>query len=357
MKVLFLTPYPPGQAASQRFRFEQYFGYLTDRGIEYDVSSFLDMSTWGLIYKRGFLIIKIWGMIKGFGKRFINLLSLSKYDIVFVHREATPIGPPFVEWMVAKVFRKKLIFDFDDAIWVPNYSESNKFFSFLKRYSDVSRVCKWSYKVSCGNHYLCNYAKQYNANVVYNPTTIDTAGYHDRKKDYSNITEKKFVIGWTGSHSTIRYLFEIVPVIEELEKTHDFEFHVISDHDPKLNLNSFKFIKWNRETEIDDLFQFDIGLMPLTNDTWANGKCGFKALQYMALGIPAVVSPMAENSQMVDDKIDGLICNTLTDWKENLELILDDKLILQKLSLHTRSKIVKDYSVNSNKDNFLSLFE
>ena len=357
MKVLFLTPYPTGQAASQRFRFEQYFHLLKERGIECEVSGFLDEGTWKLIYEKGFLMVKFWGMIKGLLRRIGNLIGISNYDMVFVHREALPIGPPIIEWMVTRVFRKKLVFDFDDAIWVPNYSESNKFFSFLKRYSDVSRVCKWSHKVSCGNQYLCNYARQYNANVIYNPTTIDTDDYHNREKDYTNIGEKKFVIGWTGSHSTIRYLFEIVPVLKELERDHDFDFHVISDQDPHLDLKSFKFVKWNRKTEIDDLIKFDIGLMPLTNDTWANGKCGFKALQYMALGIPAVVSPMSENSQMVEDMTDGLICNTLEDWKKKLEMVLNDKLILQRLSRHTREKIVKSYSVNSNKDNFLSLFE
>ncbi|HIA12902.1 MAG TPA: glycosyltransferase family 1 protein [Flavobacteriales bacterium] len=118
-----------------------------------------------------------------------------------------------------------------------------------------------------------------------------------------------------------------------------------------------KFIKWNRETEIDDLMKFDIGLMPIINDTWANGKCGFKAIQYMALGIPAVVSPIVGNPQLVDDMIDGLICNTLKDWREKLTLIMEDKMLLQKLSMNTRDNIVKRYSVNSNKDNFLSLFE
>ena len=97
--------------------------------------------------------------------------------------------------------------------------------------------------------------------------------------------------------------------------------------------------------------------MPRANATWANRKCGCKELQDMALGIPPVMSPIAVNSLMVEHNVDGLLCNSLDDWNEKLELILNDKLILQRLSKFTREKIVKTYSVESNKDNFLSLFE
>ena len=173
-------------------------------------------------------------------------------------------------------------------------------------------------------------------------------------KDQNSST---FVIGWTGSHSTLKYLDEIFPVLEELEKNFSFEFHVIADFPPKCQLKSLRFVKWNKLTEIEDLLKFNIGIMPLPDDVWSKGKCGFKALQYMALGIPAIVSNVGVNAEIVDHGINGFICSNGGDWKEYLKQVLTDSNLVKELSLHTRAKIVDNYSVKSNSQNFLNLFK
>ncbi len=353
MNILFLVPYPLGVAPSQRFRFEQYFSIFEKNTVSFDVVPFLDDKIWDILYAKGNFGHKIFAVLKGFIKRYLLLFSLSKYDYVFIHREAAPVGPPILEWLIAKVFRKKLIFDFDDAIWLANTSESNKVFSVLKFYGNTKSICKWAYKVSCGNEYLCNYAKQYNNNVVYNPTTIDTDNYHNKTKQTTN---NKLVIGWTGSHSTVQYLDDLIPVFKELENDFGFELCVISDRKPEFELKSLNFVQWKKETEIEDLLRFDVGIMPLRDDKWSNGKCGFKALQYMSLGIPALVSTVGVNTKIVDHKINGFICTNNEDWKKYLSLLLSDKNKLNELSSKTREKIVSNYSVKSNTDNFLLLF-
>lgn len=358
MNVLFLVPYPLGVAPSQRFRFEQYFIALEKKNISYVVVPFLDDKVWDVLYRPGNFRHKIFAVLKGFIKRYLLLFSLYKYDYVFIHREAAPVGPPLLEWLIAKIFRKKIIFDFDDAIWLANTSESNKIFSILKFYGNTKYICRWAYKVSCGNEYLCNYAKQFNSNVVYNPTTIDTENYHkpDSAPSAPLRDKNKLVIGWTGSHSTVQYLDDLVPVIRELEKQYDLEFCVITDRKPEFELRSLNYVQWKKETEIADLSRFDAGIMPLRDDKWSNGKCGFKALQYMALGIPALVSPVGVNTKIVDHNINGFICTTAEDWKNYLTLLLTDKNKLNGLSIKTREKIINNYSVNSNTDNFLLLF-
>lgn len=353
MNILFLVPYPLGVAPSQRFRFEQYFSALEKNSISFVIVPFLDDKVWDVLYAKGNFGHKIFAVLKGFVKRYLLLFSLAKYDYVFIHREAAPVGPPLLEWLIAKVFRKKIIFDFDDAIWLPNTSESNKFFSILKFYGNTKIICKWAYKISCGNDYLCNFAKEFNSNVVYNPTTIDTENYHNKTRQTAN---NKLVIGWTGSHSTVQYLNDLIPVFKELEKTFDFELCVISDRKPDFEMTSLNFIPWKKETEVTDLLRFDIGIMPLRDDKWSNGKCGFKALQYMSLGIPALVSPVGVNTKIVDHDLNGFICNTNEDWKKYLSLLLNDKNKLSELSTKTREKIVNKYSVKSNTDNFLLLF-
>lgn len=281
-------------------------------------------------------------------------MECRQYDFVFIHREFSPFGPPILLWILTKISTVKIIYDFDDAIWIPNYSESNSFTNYFKRFSNVKTISRWAYKVSCGNDYLCNFAKLYNSRVVYNPTVIDTEHQHNR---IASTDKHGFVIGWTGSHSTIRYLNDIFPVIQELERKFRFEFRVISDSPPELSLSSLKFIPWKKETEIADLLEFTVGIMPLKDDQWAQGKCGFKALQYLSLGIPALVSPVGVNFRIVDHEVNGFHCRTDEDWKQALVKCMTDQLLLKRLSGACRPKIVNEYSVSSNRKNFLHLFD
>ncbi len=356
MKILFLTPYPEGKAPSQRFRFEQYFEILDREGIVKHVRPFLSEKTWDILYHHGNLWQKFFGIVAGFIKRLLLLPSVSEYDYVFIHREASPLGPPFVEWFIAKVLKKKIIYDFDDAIWLPNTSASNRLSARLKFHGKVALICKWSHKVSCGNAYLAAYARQYNGQVIINPTTVDTEHlhnphhFHKEKKD-------KVTIGWTGTHSTLPYLESLHTVLKRLEKEVGYEFLVISNQAPKLNaIGSLRFQPWCKDSEIADLYQMDIGIMPLTDDQWAQGKCGFKALQYLSLGIPAVASPIGVNKDIVDHGHNGYICKTEEEWFEHLrDLILSPKK-RDAMGRAGRKKIIAQYSVISNRKNFRGLF-
>jgi glycosyltransferase involved in cell wall biosynthesis len=352
-RVLFLVPYPAGMAASQRFRFEQYLDILTKNGYSFTISSFLSKSAFSKWYREGGFIWKAFQIFLGLIRRAFDVLRSLQYDYVFVHREVVPVGPPILEFILAKIFRKKIIYDFDDAIWIPNASESNRFFMFFKFYSSVKILCKWAYKVSCGNSFLCSFAKLLNDDVVYNPTTIDTDNHHNIVKHDPN---DKLVVGWTGSHSTVRYIELLFPIIERLMNHHDFRFVLISDLPPDNCPPFVEFIKWNKETEIRDLGKLDIGLMPLEDDRWAKGKCGFKALQYLSLGIPALVSPVGVNTKIVDHGINGFVCKNDEEWFMYLEQLLKDRSLLKKLSASTRSKVEQEYSVRSNSSNFLNLF-
>jgi glycosyltransferase involved in cell wall biosynthesis len=352
-KIYFLVPYPHGAAPSQRFRFEQYYDILTQQGFEFRISSFLDMSAWDVLYKPGHFLLKTIKILSGFGRRVADLFRMTGFDFVFIHREAAPIGPPVLEWVIAKILRKKIVYDFDDAIWLPNTSANNKIAAGLKWHSKVESICRWSYKVSCGNEYLADYARQYNANAVVNPTTIDTVHLHNRVKDQNT---SRIVIGWTGTHSTAQYLDDILPIIEKLEKSYDFTFMVISNAPLISAAKSLRYVPWNKDTEIDDLMQFNIGLMPLSDDLWAKGKCGFKALQYMSLGIPALVSPVGVNTRIVDDGMNGAICASAQDWERAIVTYITDTALRVKTGTEARKKIEDHYSVLSNSANFIGLF-
>ncbi|MFN3316838.1 MAG: glycosyltransferase, partial [Raineya sp.] len=328
---------------------------LAQQNFSITLKPFLDEATWRILYKQGFFTEKVAGILKGFIRRFFLLFSIWKYDFVFVHREATPIGLPFVEWFVCKIFRKKMIFDFDDAIWLPNTSEQNKIIAGLKSHQKTKYLCRWAYKVSAGNAYLADYARKYNNNVIINPTTIDTENWHNpaliQKKE-----NLKPIVGWTGTHSTIIYLSPLLPILKKLSEEEDFIFLVISDKKPEWHLDNMQFVAWNKETEIQDLAQMDIGLMPLADDEWAKGKCGFKALQYMAMEIVPLVSPVGVNTEIVENNVNGFVCQSEQDWENYLQFLLQNAQKRKEIGMNARKTIIQKYSILANNSNFLELF-
>ncbi|MBF9252056.1 glycosyltransferase [Pontibacter sp. 172403-2] len=353
MKVLFVVPYPAGVAASQRFRVEQWLPVLRQQGIRYKLAPFWNAETWAILYKPGHTLQKAWGLTLGLMRRLLLLLTLPWYDYVFIHREATPLGPPWFEWLAANIFRKKLIYDFDDATWLPNTTAGNQVVAKYKQHGKVSEICRWSYKVSCGNHYLLAFAQQYNTAATYLPTCIDTGNYHNQLKQQHT---QRIVIGWTGSHTTLPYLQLIEPVLQRLEQQYDFDFLVIADREPALQLRSLRFILWRQQTEIEDLLQINIGLMPLPDTEWAKGKCAFKALQYMALGIPAVVSAVGANVVVMPDSEAGFTCTTQQEWYARLEQLLLQPTLRAEMGQNGRTWVEAHYSMKAQRGAFLGLF-
>jgi glycosyltransferase involved in cell wall biosynthesis len=355
MKILFLAPYPLRSSPSQRFRFEQYFKALGADGHSYVFQSFLSSTGWKNIYSKGRQVQKAWAIVSGFLRRLVVLPKALNSDVVFIHRELTPLGPPIFEWLIAKGFGKKIVYDFDDAIWLTDRKNESWFGRMLRWRSKVAMICRWSAVVSCGNEFLCGYARNYNLNVRYNPTTIDL-NYHklmDQRR-----TNDEIIIGWTGSHSTLKYLDSIVPVIRQLEKKYSkLIFEVIADQKPDLDISSLRFIPWKEETEIEDLSTIDIGIMPLPDDEWSKGKCGFKLLQYMSLEKASIASPVGVNTAIITNGIDGLICNDANEWIEAIGKLIDDANLRRQLGEAGRRKVETSYSVSSNSANFLLLFK
>ncbi|MEZ5016882.1 MAG: glycosyltransferase [Flavipsychrobacter sp.] len=353
-KVLFIVPYPVRHAPSQRFRVELFEPELQAAEVDYSISPFMDEATWNVLYKNGSILQKAVGIIKGYLKRFKTvLLDVPKYDYIFIHREAAPLGPPIFEWLIAKVLRKKIIFDFDDAIWMENTSNENKLAALLKAAWKTKSICKWSYKVAGGNDYLCNFAKQHNDSVVLLPTCVDMQRMHKGEKQHH---EGQVTIGWTGSHSTLKYLDDVIEVLQELEEKHNTRFIVIANKQPDLPLKNLEFIKWSEETEVADLLKIDIGIMPLKADAWSEGKCGFKLIQYLSLGIPAVANPVGVNKVIIEEGVNGYLCNSPEEWVTALTSLVADANLRRSFGQSGKEKMASNYSIASQKDTFLQLF-
>lgn len=350
---MFIVPYPLKRAPSQRFRVELYEPYLQEAGICYDIFPFMDEATWQVLYKHGSFSQKVKGILSSYFKRFKIIFKSRYYDYVFIHREAAPLGPPVIEWMIAKLFGRKIIYDYDDAIWIPNTSEVNRVAASLKCFWKVKYICRWSYKITPGNAFLERYAQQYNPSTVMLPTCVDVERKHNKVKVHENL---KPVLGWTGSHSTLFYLDDIIPLIRTLQETLDFTFLVIADKKPQIELKDWMFVPWNEATEQDDLLKMDVGIMPLKPDAWSEGKCGFKLIQYLSSGIPAIADPIGVNARIIENGVNGYLCSSKEEWAERIQQLMTHADLRRQMGARGRAKIVQEYSIQSQREKFLSLF-
>jgi len=354
LNILLLVPAPNNISPSQRFRFEHYITLDNQQGLKFTEKSFYNSVSWGLLHKNNHLVQKAFGIFKGFVKRFFTLFTLFKYDFVFIHREVAPIGPPVFEWLIAKVFRKKIVYDFDDAIWISVASEANPGVAKLKCTWKVKNICSYSHIVSVGNDFLGDYARQYCKDVRIIPTVVNTATRHNRLKKQD---EKPLTIGWTGTFTTLSYLEKIKNPLIRLREKYTFDFLVIANKDPQLTGLDYTYKHWDVNSEIDDLLKMNIGLMPLSHSETELGKCAFKAIQYMSLGIPSVVSPVGANCVVVENNITGFWADTDEEWYAHLEQLLNDELLRQEMGARSRARIVQKYSVEATAEMFFNLFK
>ena len=348
MKITFLVPYPHGSAPSQRFRFEQYLAILNkNHSIHY--LSFYSTYFWRHLYSNPSTTVV--ATLVGFIKRTYHLLVSINSNLIFIHREITPIGPPVFEFLLAKILRKKIIFDFDDAIWINDGADS-KMKWWLKARWKIGIISRWSWKISVGNEFLRSYALKHNPAVFISKTVVDTS-YH-KSLGYK---DRDITVGWTGSHSTSKYLNKIESVLSFLANNFSIRILIISNKNPYFEHVSYEFRKWNSETEIEDLSEFDIGIMPLEMSPWEMGKCGFKLIQYGSIGIPSAASPVGVNSDIIEDGVNGFLAETDDEWVEKLSTLIENPKLRTEMGKRGREKVVAEYSVEANKEKWLALFE
>lgn len=354
-KILILCPYPLGIAPGQRFRFEQYLDVLRERGFVIDVRPFLDMDTMRILYEPGHMAEKVWGVVSGFARRLRILPSAFGYDYIFVFREATPLGPPFIE-AILFLLRQRVIFDFDDAIFISKTSKVNRIVASVKWSSKIRFITRHSTKVAVCNNYLFSWVRRYNENAVLLPTTIDL-DYH-KPIPKAPLSTRHAVIGWTGTQSTMVYLELVREALKELQARYDFEFRVICDVDPKFpDLKHYRFIKWTLASEIEDLAGMDIGIMPVPQGEWEQGKVGFKAIQYSGVAAVPVVSSTGSGNEVVLHGKTGLVVdNDKASWVKALSSLLDNPGQLETMGRAAREYIDTRYSVRSQVPTYMALF-
>jgi glycosyltransferase involved in cell wall biosynthesis len=271
---------------------------------------------------------------------------------LFIQREALLIGSSFFEKQFSK--RNRVIFDFDDSIWLLDTSPENKKFEFLKNPDKTKNNIKSAHTIIAGNTYLGDYAKQFNKNTVIIPTTIDT-DFHIPKAELRN--KEKIVIGWSGSISTIKHFEMAIPVLKILQKKYpnQIAIHVIGQESYSNSEIEIISKSWSAQTEVDDINQFDIGIMTIPNDEWAKGKCGLKGLSYMACGVATVMSPVGVNNDIIQHGVNGYLASNEQEWIDCLSLLIESSELRQRIGNKGRETVTEHYSVEANKEKYLAV--
>jgi glycosyltransferase involved in cell wall biosynthesis len=305
--------------------------------VQVTLSPFLSQRGMDLLYKPGHEAAKAQEVLRGYLKRFADVLWPGSADVIFVYREAALLGPAWIEWLLA--FRRPLVFDFDDAIYLSDTSEANAWTRRLKLVTKVETICRVARHVTVGNEFLASFAEDRAREVTVLPSTIDTDFYQVGPRARNPVP----VIGWTGSVTTARYLTALAPMLRRLREKWEFKLRIIGAR-IELDGPAVRCVPWRGESEPEDLREMDIGLMPLPDDEWARGKCGMKALQYMGLGIPPVVSPVGVNASIVRDGINGFHARTEEEWIGRIGLLLEDEALRRRLGQEARKTVEESYS-------------
>lgn len=350
-KILFVAAHRKDRSPSQRFRFEQYIQFLEANGYKCRLSNLLSEKDDKIFYNKGHFLGKIFVFLKTGCKRLFDFFRAFNVDIVFIQREAFMVGTTFFEKLF-KLTGAKIVFDFDDAIWNIDTSNANKKFEWLKSEEKTSRIIRLSHVIFAGNKYLEDYAKQFNQNTRIIPTTIDLTIYN---KIAFNKQTDAICIGWSGSITTIKHFEYALDFLEKIKAKYGdkVEIRVIGDgnyKNPSLKING---IAWNKEDELAELSKFDIGIMPLPDDEWAKGKCGLKGLQYMALEIPTIMSPVGVNTEIIQHGTNGYLATTEEEWINCLSELIDDAALRKNIGKNARKTVEEKYSVNANKELYL----
>jgi len=332
-----LVPYPIEHAPGQRYRIEQWAGLLREEGVDVTFSPFLTTTGMNTLYRRGHVALKTREVLRGFVKRVADVAESRRVDVIFVYREAGFLAPPVIERFLA--WRRPLVFDFDDAIYLADTNPVNAWSRFLKPRTKPGTICRFARHVTVGNEFLAEFAARHAQAVTVVPSTIDTDHYQVR----SRAENERPVVGWTGSVTTLPYLVALMPALRRLRQRQDFELRVVGGR-VEGNGVEVRCLPWRALTEVEDLRPIDVGLLPLPNTEWARGKCGMKALQYMALGIPAVVAPIGANTKIVKDGVNGFWAGTEEEWVDRLSLLLGDTALRRRMGVEARRTVEQSYS-------------
>lgn len=344
MKVLLLTRY--GRlGVTSRIRFLQYAPYLEKHGVEITVAPFLTDDYVQSLYRGQENVRAIAG---AYIRRFRQLLGSRVYDLLWIEKELLPWLPAIPERIVGP-----FVVDYDDAV----FHGYDLHPSFLVRFllgNKIRTTMSCATVVVAGNEYLARYAREAGASDIQHvPTVVDLDRYGVPREHSNEI----FTIGWIGTPWTARYLPAIAPALNEACRDGRARLLLIGSGEIKLAGVPVEVRPWSESTEIENIQSIDVGIMPLPDEPYERGKCGYKLLQYMACGRPVIASPVGANRQIVEDGVDGLFASTPPEWIHAIEKLRQNPELRRTMGEAARLKVQGRYSLQVQAPRVLAILE
>ena len=350
MNILVFSKYSY-DGPSSRYRFYNYKSCFEKNGIKVVINPLFDKEYFSAKSKLKKLLV----VVKAYLKRLFFLLKVlsfkQKYALVLIEYELFPYFPAVFERLF-KVRGIKYIVDYDDAIF-HKYDMSNSFI--IKRFlsKKIATVIKNATKVIVCNSYLENYAKQYNQNLIKLPTVVLLDKYIEKMQELKKEDSKNFIVGWIGSKTTSIYILEILDIFKLFKnKYKNIKFYLVGFDKKLLSEEDIEkygivIIPWSEESEVENILKFDVGIMPLHNDPWSQGKCGFKLIQYMSCKKSVIASPVGINKEIVGNE-NGFLVESEKEWLDALEKIYLYSNLRKEMAKRNFEKIKEEFNFKVN---------
>ncbi|MFK8049241.1 MAG: glycosyltransferase family 4 protein [Halioglobus sp.] len=346
MKIIYYTRYE-SLGASSRYRSIQYFSLLENRG--HTILHRPLLSNKYLVEKSNG-VTSYFGILVAYTKRFLStLFELWRFEVAIIEKELFPYLPAFLELPIYG-FRTKIVYDYDDAVW-HNYDAKPTKLSIFNLQGKIQKLLDRSDAVIVGSRYIEDYCRRSLANrVVRIPTVVPCAKYNTR--DLSSFRDCDIV--WIGSDSTSFHVLALSDVFRRLHEELSITVRLIGFSDSlKKELPEFiEFSRWTSETEIRLMASARIGIMPLEDNPFARGKCGFKLVQYMGLGLPVVASPVGENRYIVEDGVNGYLATTEDDWYVAIKKLLGNDELRSAMGTASFERFSDKYTIEGAFDSY-----
>lgn len=348
MKILVLSRYNRA-GASSRYRYYQYVPFLQEQGALVTVVPLL-----GDTYLQRFaagLTTPLRYILQAYGRRLTQLVQVRRYDLLWLEAEALPWVPAPFEALLYKLGVPYVV-DYDDAIF-HRYDRHPSWIIRQLLGTKIDRVMRSAALVIAGNDYLAQRAYRAGASrVEILPTVIDLGHYAITPQPHNTI----FTIGWIGSRSSAAYFNEIRPALQALCQCANIRIRTVGAPTFALEGVPLEAKSWCETTEVQELQQFDVGIMPLRDSPWERGKCGFKLIQYMACARPVIGSPVGVNTQIIEHGVNGFLATSTSEWIQAVQRLMHDPTLRQRMGAAGRAKVEEHYCLQVTAPKLAQLF-
>lgn len=350
VRVLLLSKY--GRlGASSRIRSLQYLPDLQQSGLQVAVHALLSDEALAARYQRG--RYSVVDLLCAYSGRVRALLGRHKFNVIWIEKESLPWWPLWIERLLLRGV--PYVLDYDDADF-HNYD--------LHRWAWVRSVygrrldglMTGATLVVTGNEYLAQRARAAGAPwVEIVPTVIDLLRYpFDPQQTVRKRVDMPRVV-WIGSPCTVHYIQSIRGALAQLAEKYPFVLRVIGGGAMEIAGVQIEVVGWSEATEVQNIRDCDIGIMPLLNTPWEEGKCGYKLIQYMACGLPTVASNVGVNAEIVQDGLTGYLARSSDDWVSALARLLADDGLRRTMGEAGRLRVEEKYCVQQTSPRLASL--